>query len=124
MERFFDNWLREMKTNPVQVGYLMQRAETEFELCGYREDIPSSVENILIVRLDVIGDMIITSGFIREVRANFPKARITLVVSPIVFPIVELCPYVNEIFIFDKSKLDRRNITPVFESLITFCIEY
>lgn len=101
----------------------LDQFEEAFKRLGYREDIPSSVENILIVRLDVIGDMVITSGFIREVRANFPTAQITLVVSPLVFPIVELCPYVNEILVFDKNKLDR-NILPMFESLISFCREH
>lgn len=78
------------------------------------------VENILIVRLDAIGDMILTSGFIREVRANFPKARITLVVSSLVFPIVELCPYVNEVLTFDTKSLDR-NFPVMLEKIAVFC---
>ena len=75
----------------------------EFGRLGYRDF--AGVKNILIVRLDVIGDMILTSGFIREVRANFPQAKITLVVSPLVYPIVELCPYVDEILIFYNKKI-------------------
>lgn len=64
--------------------------------------------------------MIVTSGFIREVRANFPNARITLVVSSLVCPIVELCPYVNEVLTFDIKKLDR-NLTVMLKTLAAFC---
>ena len=66
--------------------------------------------------------MILMSGFIREVRANFPKARITLIVSPLTFPLVELCPYVNEILTFDVKKIGRE-LPNVLEKLIPFCRE-
>ena len=92
----------------------------EFGRLGYRDF--AGVKNILIVRLDVIGDMILTSGFIREVRANFPQAKITLVVSPLVYPIVELCPYVDEILIFYIKKFDR-NLIRMLEKIAAFCRE-
>ena len=72
------------------------------------------------MRLDEFGDMVLTSGFIREVRKNFPKARITLVVKPTARPMVELCPYVNEVLTFDINKLNR-NLPDMFESLAVFC---
>lgn len=96
------------------------RAEEEFKRQGYRDKNSSGVENILIVRLDVIGDMVLTSGFIRELRRNFPKARITLVVSSLVYPIVELCPYVNEVLRFDIKSLDR-NFPVMLEKIAVFC---
>lgn len=98
----------------------MLRAEQEFQRLGYREKFSAGVENILIVRLDAIGDMVLTSGFIREVRANFPQARITLICSPLTFPIVELCPYVNEVLTFDKKTLDR-NFPVMIASIAEFC---
>ena len=76
----------------------------------------------LIVRLDVIGDMVLTSGFIREVRANFPKARITLISSPLTYPIVEFCPYVNEVLNFDRKILSGE-LPNVLESAVDFCRE-
>ncbi len=85
-------------------------------------DKATGVENILIIRLDAIGDMILTSGFIREVRANFPSARITLVCSPRVRPVVELCPYINRLLTFDIQTLDR-NIPTMQETLADFCKE-
>jgi ADP-heptose:LPS heptosyltransferase len=61
----------------------------------------SRVNNILIVRLDEIGDGVLMSPFLRELRRNAPRAWITLVVKPEVLNLVERCPYVNEILTYD-----------------------
>ncbi|MBR5913602.1 MAG: glycosyltransferase family 9 protein [Selenomonadaceae bacterium] len=71
--------------------------EQEFIKQGYREDQSSGIENILIFRLDYMGDFILTTPVIREIRANYPYAFITLVVNKAVYPMAELCPYVNEV---------------------------
>ena len=44
-----------------------------------------------------------TSAAIRTVRENFPNAHITLVVRKAVYPLAELCPYVNEVIGFDVN---------------------
>lgn len=121
MEKFFDDLIQQMNAEPDKAVRLMITAEDEFKRAGRREDVPG-VPNILIVRLDVIGDMVLTSGFIREVRANFPQARITLVCSPAAYPIVEFCPYVNEILTFNKDLPDK-NFAVKFERIVTFCRE-
>ena len=54
--------------------------ETAFQNSGFREVQKSGVKNILVMRLDAIGDFVLSSGFIRELRLNYPFARITLVV--------------------------------------------
>ena len=122
LEKFFADLIPYLKANPAQVSGLLFEAEAEFERAGYREEISAGVENILIVRLDAIGDMILTSGFIREVRANFPKARITLVVASQTYPLVEFCPYVNEVLAFDAYKLGN-DFPNVLENLVEFCKE-
>ena len=66
--------------------------------------------------------MVLTSGFLREIRANFPQARITLVTSPLTFPIVELCPYVNEVLSFNASNL-KENLVEFLERCALFCKE-
>ena len=118
---FFGEFFRELRKMKETVkGNYLKRIEEEFKRTGYREEDSSGVENILIVRLDFIGDMILTTGFIREVRANFPKARITLLCSPKTFSIVELCPYVNEVLSFDKDSLSG-NIVDAMEKVAVFC---
>ena len=108
------------KANPSDYGAFLERAEEEFQRLGYRDENPAGVENILIVRFDAIGDVILTSGFLREVRANFPTARITLVVLPRVYPIVELCPYVNEVLAFPVNPFDL-NFIEMLEVTAVFC---
>ena len=118
---FFSEFFREMrKADPSDYGAFLERAEEEFKSTGYREEISAGVENILIVRFDSIGDLILTSGFLREVRANFPRARITLVVLPRVYPIVELCPYVNEVLAFPANYLNP-NFLELLETIAVFC---
>lgn len=60
-----------------------------------------SPRSILIIRLDVIGDVVLSSPFLRELRKNYTQAHITLVVAPEFKNLVELCPYCDDILTFD-----------------------
>ena len=40
-----------------------------------------NIKKILILKNDKIGDMIVSSGFIREIRKAYPQAKITLIAS-------------------------------------------
>lgn len=120
---FFGELFREMRKAPPQTyEQFLLRAEQEFQRLGYRK-INAGVENILIVRFDAIGDMILTSGFIREVRRNFPKARITLVAHSEVYSVVEICPYVDEVLTFDRKSFSG-NFVEVMERIAAFCREH
>ena len=55
------------------------------------------------MRLDEIGDVVMTTPFLRELRRNLPGAWITLAVKPSLFNLVELCPYVNEVLTYEKE---------------------
>lgn len=57
----------------------------------------ADVRRVLVVRLDAIGDMVLTTPFLRELRRALPEACITLVVARKTFNLVEFCPYVNEV---------------------------
>ena len=76
-------------------------------LCKTSAAVESSVQRILVVRLDEIGDMVLISPFLRELRRNYPEAEITLVVKPVVYNLVELCPYVNYIKTFERPSSGR-----------------
>jgi ADP-heptose:LPS heptosyltransferase len=68
---------------------------------GQRNIALARVRSILIIRLDEIGDLVLTTPFLRELRRNAPKAWITLIVNPVTWNLVEFCPYVNEVLLFD-----------------------
>ncbi len=59
-------------------------------------------ERVLVVRPDEIGDAVLLSPFLRELRRNLPRARITLVVNPTVSNLVERCPHVDEVVVYDQ----------------------
>ncbi len=60
-------------------------------------------KSVLVVRLDDIGDLVLTSPLLRELRHSVPQAWITLVVKPVCYNLVEHCPYVNEVLTFDPD---------------------
>lgn len=62
----------------------------------------SKINKMCIIRLDEIGDVVMTTPFIRELRRNFPKAEITLIVKSQTYNLVELCPYVDKILTFNR----------------------
>jgi heptosyltransferase-2 len=55
------------------------------------------IESILIVKLDRLGDFVLASSFLRELRRNAPQARIDLLVTKEVYRLAELCPYVDNV---------------------------
>jgi lipopolysaccharide heptosyltransferase II len=61
--------------------------------------------SILVVKLDEIGDFILASPFLRELRRSFPSASITLIVSPNSAALAEFCPYADVKLIFRPEAL-------------------
>jgi len=62
----------------------------------------SDRRNILVVRLDEIGDVVLTIPFLRELRKNLPNSIITLVVKNNTYNLVQHCPYVDAIVPFGR----------------------
>lgn len=79
--------------------------ESLFWLLGLRRkgrDIDlSQVMGVLVVRLDEIGDVVMTSPLLRELRRALPAGWITLVVKPGMYNLVEFCPHTNEVLTYE-----------------------
>jgi ADP-heptose:LPS heptosyltransferase len=60
--------------------------------------------NILIVKLDEIGDFVLASPFLRELKRSFPGASITLVVSSASASLAKFCPYANVTLAFEPEE--------------------
>lgn len=63
----------------------------------------SAVERVVVIRVDEIGDTLLTGPLLRELRRNLPDAEITLVVNPGVANLVERCPYVDHVVTYRWS---------------------
>ena len=111
-----------LQTKHFEFLHFYKQMEESFRKTGFREKQQVGVKNILVMRLDAIGDFVLTTGFIRELRLNYPSARITLVVSNLVYPIAEFCPYVNKVVSFD-SKFNTNNIVMMVERISKFAAE-
>jgi ADP-heptose:LPS heptosyltransferase len=56
---------------------------------------------ILIIRLDHIGDFVVFTPFLRELRRNYPNSKITLLSRMNPAYLAEACPYLNEVLVLD-----------------------
>lgn len=102
LARLLIHWVVSILTSPALIYFA---GEILFRLKGMRakgnKTVISQFKRVLVVRLDRIGDVVLTTPFLRELRINLPDAWISLVVNPAVYNLVEQCPYVNEVLIYD-----------------------
>ncbi len=62
-------------------------------------------QSILLLTGDGVGDFILMSPAIREIRRIYPAAFITLAINPNFMPVAETCPYVNELLVKQQGVL-------------------
>lgn len=80
---------------------------------------PLEAKNVLLVRTDEIGDMIMFTPVLREFRRNLPDARVTLLAREDVANLVERCPYVDEIIRAPKI-IARGSFRQAVPALVSF----
>ncbi len=115
-ERYFHIMQASGRFQPQKLHDALEPAFVEN---GFRE-ASGKRDNILIIRLDVLGDMILTSGLFREVRRNYPKAHITAVVGNAILPFLKTCPYCDEVVAFERWGFED-NPGRYLEQMETFC---
>jgi SAM-dependent methyltransferase len=83
---FFKSPVEKGWSFPVLPRLSMYLGEILFKVWGRRQKgrrlNPEQVQRVLVVRLDAVGDVIMTTPFLRELRRFLPGAWITLVVKP------------------------------------------
>ena len=62
-----------------------------------------NLNRILIVRTDRVGDVVLTTPVIEALRKAYPKAKISMMVAPLTKDIVEGCPLLDEVIVYDKK---------------------
>ena len=66
---------------------------------------PENIDRILIIRLDLIGDVLFSVPAIRNTRQRFPHAQLDVLVAPNTAPLLAECPYVDQVFTLDADTL-------------------
>lgn len=60
----------------------------------------AAVRNLLLVRLDNLGDVVLLSAAIRTIRENLPQAKLTLMASPAGAQAAPLLPWLNDLMVW------------------------
>jgi len=67
----------------------------------------NSPEKILIIRLSSIGDILLSTPFIRQTRTRFPEARIDFVIKEKFYNLISENPHLNDIFQLQPGNLNK-----------------
>ncbi len=68
---------------------------------------PPRAEKILVIRYRFIGDTILTVPFLRNLRRFYPNAQIDVLVGPQSGEVLEGCPYINKLIVFDTTRFHK-----------------
>ncbi len=90
--------------------------EAFFRLVGMRKDTDNYslklCRRIIVIALERIGDTVLLSPFLKNLRDGAPHARISIVVTSEIFNLIERCPYVDEVLIAGPTPKTARMSLP------------
>ncbi len=78
---------------------------------------PKEVRNILIIRLEHIGDVILTTSFFRELKRNYPNAKITVLCRELTKNLFKMIPWIDEVLVLNTPWLSRNDSKGYFNVL-------
>ncbi len=85
----------------------------------------ASVDSILVIRLDRIGDFVVSVPAIRYLKKIFPASRITALVNPDIVPLAKLVPEINEAIAYRGFRDAVRKFRPKkFVLVIDLLLDY
>lgn len=93
-----------VETHSISLPKFISSMEKVFTETGYRGETPGKQTNILILHDAGVGDFIMMTGAIREIRRLYPTAHITLAIFPTSMSLAEFCPYVDEVVIKPRAE--------------------
>ena len=64
----------------------------------------TSIKKIVVLGIDQLGGLMMSTPFFRELRIAYPDAYIVNLVGPLTYPIMQNCPYIDEVWRFDKKQ--------------------
>ena len=97
------------RNRKIEVLYLTLRNFIFGGLCPFtktytKEDLSdANIKDILVIRLDRIGDMVMTTPIFRALKEKWPDAQITVLVNPVNKNIVINNPFIDCILIYDRE---------------------
>ena len=88
-----------MQQKSFNFAEFLKIMESTFKAAGYRDPQGGGYgqRNILIIQDSAVGDFILASGAVREIRRLYPDAYIEMVIYPRSQNMAEACPYVDKV---------------------------
>ena len=89
---------------------------------GHEKYEPEKVRKIIIFRLDGLGDLVLSTAALREIRKGFPQAEITLVIGPWTAGISDCISFYDHLIVHDSFLFSvfRGNRRPRFREELDF----
>jgi len=72
-----------------------------------RDLVSANIRRIVVIKLDQIGDVILSIPALANIRMRFPKAHMAMVVNSSSEPIARRIPYLDEVFCYDAGFFHR-----------------
>lgn len=72
-----------------------------------KKEMPTCPKKILVVRVDHIGDVVLAIPFFKSLRNAFPNAKITALLGPWVYGLLEDEPFIDQIIYWNNGWFDR-----------------
>jgi len=66
-------------------------------------DCSEAIKSILLIRLDHLGDVLLTTPAIKSLKKQFPQARIGMLIKEWSFEAIQNNPHIDNIIIFNPS---------------------
>src|SRR5258708_34211253 len=63
-------------------------------------------QRILAIRLDNLGDMLVTTPALHAIKASLPHARLTLLASPVGAQVARLNPDIEDLIVYEAPWMD------------------
>jgi lipopolysaccharide heptosyltransferase II len=96
----------------LAAGHVVRAAKNR----RFVDELPDrhQVQSVLVLALDHLGDLILSSGYFRDIRNAFPGAKITLLVDQRFRSYANQCPDVDEVLDFNEvgTPLERAFVLP------------
>lgn len=68
-----------------------------------RFKLPEKIRKILVIRLDGIGDVLLSTPVYEALKKRYPSAKLTILVSSYTKGVIEMNPYVDNVFMLDNT---------------------
>ncbi|QWR76924.1 glycosyltransferase family 9 protein [Candidatus Magnetomonas plexicatena] len=110
----------DVKLRALNNLYFLKDRLSSYDVSVKKEVLGKQPQHILWVRIDAIGDCILSMGMLREIKQGFfCNAYITVLCQSHVAELYESCPFVDKVISFDKQRayLDIAYQTEVIQKL-------